>query len=346
MSPLLRPTLLALCLGLSLSQSLHAEETPAAEQPTSDSAAPKGGENADDKDADKATEVPRVPLDERTSAEADALERQLPQAEQQQLQAGDEHFLALWKPANAAEATGVVILLPGAEETADWPTVIGPLRNKLTDAGWSTLSLTLPDSPDAPLPAAILPQPIVVAPPVDASAEPNQEKDATSEDKPAEDATAAPAAEPAPAAPPVDPAIRVFARIQAGIAYAEQQGAQSIVLLGHGDGAYWAGLFLAEKKPPQVENLLTVAAHLPAGQHPALEELIPGLKLATGDFFYKDQAVDRSDAVKRQQASKRLAHPNYVQVALKALPGNNEAEQEQLYRRIRGWLDKQLPAKK
>ncbi|MBB2496725.1 alpha/beta hydrolase family protein [Aquipseudomonas ullengensis] len=346
MSPLLRPTLLALCLGLCLSPTLHAEETPAAEQPASDSAAAKDAEGGEDKSTDKPAEVPRVPLDERTSAEAGALERQLPQTEQQQLQAGDERFLALWKPANAAEATGVVILVPGADETADWPSVIGPLRTKLTNAGWSTLSLTLPDSPAAPLPTAILPQPIVVAPPVDTSAAASQEQDPASADKPAADAAAAPVAEPAPAAPPVDPAVRVFARIEAGIAYAEQQGAQSIVLLGHGDGAYWAALFLAEKKPTQVENLLTVAAHLPAGQQPPLEELIPGLKLATGDFFYKDQASDRSDAVKRLQASKRLAHPSYVQVALKALPGNNDAEQEQLYRRIRGWLDKQLPAKK
>ena len=43
-----------------------------------------------------------------------------------------------------AEATGVVILVPGADESADWPSVIAPLRSKLPDSGWSTLSLTLP----------------------------------------------------------------------------------------------------------------------------------------------------------------------------------------------------------
>lgn len=65
-----------------------------------------------------------------------------------------------------------------------------------------------------------------------------------------------------------------------------------------------------------------------AGQTPPLEESIPGLKLATGDFFYKDQAADRGSAVRRKQASKRLAHDGYTQIALKALPGNQEAEQK------------------
>ena len=55
----------------------------------------------------------------------------------------------------------------------------------------------------------------------------------------------------------------------------------------------------------------------------------------------KDQAADRGSAVRRKQASKRLAHDGYTQIALKALPGNQEAEQEQLFRRIRGWLEKQ-----
>ena len=67
---------------------------------------------------------------------ASALERQLPQDEQQQLKAGDETFLALWKPANVGEPTGVVILVPASGESADWPQAIGPLRSKLPDAGF------------------------------------------------------------------------------------------------------------------------------------------------------------------------------------------------------------------
>lgn len=307
-------TLISLLLSLALPALAQEPETTSADTP-----------------AAAATEAPRQPLDERSADSAEALERQLPKNEQQMLPAGDEQFLALWKPANAAEAKGVVILVPGADESADWPQAIKPLRLKLPDVEWSTLSLSLPDSKAAPLPEAVLPrtpEPVTV----DTATEPAE---GAPSESPAATAEAAAATTPA-----VDPAERIFARIQAGIAYAEQQDAKNVVLLGHGDGAYWAALYLRERKPEAIQQLVVVAPQLPAGQTPALEELIPGLKLATGDFFYKDLPADRGSAVRRKQASKRLAHDSYTQIALKALPGNPEAEQEQLYRRVRGWLEK------
>jgi hypothetical protein len=88
----------------------------------------------------------RQPLLERSQEEAAALARKVPAQEQQQLQAGGDTFLALWKPANTAEPKGAVIIIPGAGETADWPQAIGPLRRKLPDVEWSSLSITLPDS--------------------------------------------------------------------------------------------------------------------------------------------------------------------------------------------------------
>jgi hypothetical protein len=324
------PTLLALCLTLAL--PLHAEEDPpaTADAPASDGAAAEA----------PAAPEPRPPLEERSQDSAAGLERQLPKGEQQILQADQESFLALWKPANAPEAKGVVILLPGADESADWPQAVKPLRLKLPDVGWSSLSLSLPDSKAAPLPEAVLPrtpEPVSVAAPAEDAEQDPVAEDVTPDDAPA--ASAPPADTSAPAT--VDPAERIFARIQAGIAFAEQQDAKAIVLLGHGEGAYWAALFLKERQPGQITQLVVVAAQLPGGQTPALDELIPGLKLATGDFFYKDLAADRGNAVRRKQASQRLGHDGYTQVALKALPGNLEAEQEQLFRRVRGWLDKQ-----
>ena len=101
----------------------------------------------------------RQPLPERSQQEASALERQVPQQEQQQLQAGSDSFLALWKPANSAEAEGVVILIPSAGENADWPQAIAPLRRKLPDAAWSTLSLSLPDVSVDTLPPRVIEPP-------------------------------------------------------------------------------------------------------------------------------------------------------------------------------------------
>ena len=337
----LRPTLLAVALAAALpfSQAALAEETtPAAPAAPSDQAAPADGATGDAPKADGE----RAPLEERSVEGAAALERQLPPGEQQMLQAGSERFLALWKPANADEATGVVILIPGSGETADWPQAIGPLRSKLPDHGWSSLSLTLPDR-----------QPVPSDVPAAPSAPADESKPADAADPAAADASGeAPAdatdiaADPPAAPTTVDPAERMFARIDAGIALAREQKAKAIVLLGHGEGAYWAARYLKEKKPPQVLHLLAVGAVQPNGLTPPLEELLPNTELVTGDFFYKDQSGDRSAATRRLQASKRAAHKAYTQVGLKAMPGNLDAEQEQLYRRIRGWLDKVLPGSK
>ena len=206
------PTLLALSLTLAL--PLHAEETTPTEPPAEPAAS----------EAPAPAEVPRVPLEERSQDSAEALERQLPKGEQQMLQAGDESFLALWKPANAPEAKGVVLLIPGADESADWPKAVKPLRLKLPDIGWSTLSLSLPDSKDAPLPEAVLPRtPEAVT--VDTASQPAEGAEQAPSETTDAAAPAASAPTPPPAPAPVDPAERIFARIQAGNAFAEQQDA-------------------------------------------------------------------------------------------------------------------------
>lgn len=339
-----RPAALALSLLLATNPLQAQEETSAEEAPaTTDSST-------------AVAEEVRAPLAERSAVEATALQQRLEQKEQQQLQAGDERFLALWLPANVAEPSGAVIILPGDEENADWPQSVGPLRRKLPNGGWHSLSLTLPDpNSDAP--------PLRSAEP--ATTAPTEQAPAGATEAPKEAAVNNPAADEAAAKTSNSPldsaetaaskvanieeqqkahAERVLARIESAIGFAKQQQAKTIVLLGHGSGAYWAARYLAERKTAEIQNLLLVAAQLPAGYTPPLDELIPQLQLATGDFYYKDLATDRQAALKRSQASKRQKHPTYIQIAMKALPGNREAEQEQLYRRIKGWLTMKLQA--
>ena len=81
-------------------------------------------------------------------------------------------------------------------------------------------------------------------------------------------------------------------------------------------------------------------AQTPAKAKPQLAELTPTLKLPTADIFYMDKPLDRNAALERMQASKRLKTSAFSQVALKALP-DKKAEQEQLFRRVRGWLNPQ-----
>jgi len=327
MPPVYRLALPALCLSLILPCAFSveaADPAPAAAEKTAE---------------EKPLE--RQPLPERSQEEATALERKIPAQEQQQLQAGNDTFLALWKPANTAEPKGAVIIIPGAGETVDWPQAVGPLRRKLPDVEWSSLSITLPDLQSD----AIAPR-VVEAPPAPKAAE-SASKDST---------TAAPIEQVAGGEADVADKVvaetteeqskadaeRIFARIDAAIAFAEQQSARSIVVLGHGSGAYWAARYLSERQPSQVEKLVMVAAQTPVTVKPELAELTPTLKLPTADIFYNDKLLDRNAALARLQASKRLKASAFSQVSLKALP-DNKAEQEQLFRRVRGWLSP-LPA--
>ena len=320
-----RLALPALCLSLILPCAFSVEAADPAPAVTDKPAEEKPAE--------------RQPLLERSQEEAAALQRKLPAQEQQQLQAGSETFLALWKPANSAEPKGAVIIVPGVGETADWPQAVGPLRRQLPDAGWSSLSITLPDlQGDAIAPRVIEPAAAPKAPETtskDATTAQPIEQAAGGEAEVAEQVVAQTSEEQAKA-----DAERVFGRIDAAIAYAEQQSARSIVVLGHGTGAYWAARFLSERQTPQVEKLVMVDAQAPAKALPPLAELTPTLKLPTADIFYMDKALDRNAALERMQASKRLKTSAFSQVALKVLP-DKKAEQEQLVRRVRGWLNPQ-----
>lgn len=340
-----QPTRLALCLALSLAPLVPgwAEDTPAS--PPGPAVAPAA--------------PARPALEERSQDEASALQQRLPQKQQQTLQAGEESFLALWLPANAPQAEGVVIIVPGDGENPDWPVAVGPLRRKLPDAGWQTLALGLPDPQDS--------QPVPRKESADKAAA-DSDAGASSKDVQGESGAATPtpestaeagSGEPAQAsseAPPApDAAIerrkayaeRVMARIQAGLDFALQGKPKSIVLLGHGTGAYWAARYLAEREPGEIHNLLIVDAEVPRDFRPALEDMVPRLQLATGDFYYKDRRVDRDAAKARLQASRRETGKTYVQIGMNALPADRATEQDQLYRRIRGWLSlhiKQAPA--
>ncbi|WP_455884122.1 alpha/beta hydrolase family protein [Pseudomonas spelaei] len=315
-----RSALPALCLSLLFTSAFSVQAAdapePAAEKP-----------------------VERQPLPERSQEEASALERTLPQQEQQQLQAGSDSFLALWKPANSAEPEGVVIIVPGRGENADWPQAIGPLRRKLPDAHWGSLSLSLPDVSVDTLPPRVMEAPNAT---VDTSS-----KEASTADKPIEQAASAEAEGTDPSVVPgaeeqdKTDASRIFDRIDAAVAFAQTQSARSVVLVGHGTGAWWAARYLSEKQPSQVQKLVMVAAQTPNGRHPDVQQLAPALKLPTADIYYQDNALARKNALARAQAAKRLKNDGYQQVSLKSLPGNSAAEQEQLYRRVRGWLSPQ-----
>lgn len=297
-------------------------------------------DSAPDKDAKPAdAPVERAALPSRSEEDTLALERQVPPIEQQQLQAGDETFLALWKPANIAEPKGAVIIVPGADESADWPNAVGPLRRKLPDVGWSSLSLSMPDPHNDGVFAR------TVEAPAAASAGDKSKDAAVKAPDPAAvaEADAAAAAEQAAAQAEQAKANaeKIFARIDSAVAFAQQNKARSIVLLGHGSGAYWAARYMSERPSPAVQRLVMITAVDIGKEAPPLLDLLATLKVPTADFVNKDRSVPRQQAQDRLDASKRNKNARFTQVALSAIPGNPAMEQDQLFRRVRGWLEAQ-----
>lgn len=294
----------------------------------------------------------RPPLRSRSDIMTSDLLRQLPDKEFVSLKAGTDDFAALWRPANVGEPRGVIILLPGEGESADWPRGIGPLRRGLPDHGWHTLSLSLPDSPGLVLPAVANTSEGAAEPPVeDPAAETEQfaENPAPNEAGYLPEETAAIPSElvsddtkteetVAPAAPHAD---QITERIEAALTFARSKQPAAIVLLGQGTGGYWAARYLQHVAPSDVRYLGVIQPRQPEGQDESLVQLIPTLKLATGDFYYKNGRGDLAAARERLNASRRIQHPAYRQVGLPPQTGERQADQEQLLRRIRGWLDNQ-----
>ncbi|WP_282283971.1 DUF3530 family protein [Pseudomonas sp. PS02302] len=325
------PALLPLCLLLlGLTAPVRAEEppTPAPETPAAPAAV--------------------APALERSQEQQQALMRQLPTEQQKTLQAGDESFLALLVPAARAKASGTVVLVPGDGESADWPNVVAPVRQQLPTFGWQTISLSLPDPYD----------PVVAierdTAPADTDAQANSEQTAPPVTGGSGAVPAAPtqaeagSGEPAQAAvAPVDPeaaanaqATRVLARIAAGIDLALQQGANPIVLVGHGTGAYWAARYLAEKEPAEVKQLVLIDGREPQGLPPRLDATMGKTDLQIADLVHAPGPA----AQRRKERAAQKANKSYRQIDLPVIPGDRAAEQEQTVRRLRAWLDRLPPA--
>ncbi|MFL9813354.1 alpha/beta hydrolase family protein [Stutzerimonas sp. VN223-3] len=300
------------------------------------------------------TPIERPKLLSRSEAMAGDLKRQLPASEIVSLQAGEKEFVALWRPANVGVPKGLVILLPGDGESADWPRGIGPLRRGLPDHGWHTLSLSVPDAPQI-TPVGTLHSPVEPAEPLKEQPEPapdvTDEEDAPNEAGylPEETATTQneppldePEAQdsPEPDVTELSHADQIAERLDAALTFARSKQPRKIALLGQGTGGYWAARYLQQLAPDDVAHLLLIQPHQPEGQDETLADLVPALKLATGDFYYKDNTGNLSAARERLNASRRIKHPAYEQVGLQPLFGNRKAEQEQLVRRVRGWLDR------
>ncbi|MCZ6526935.1 MAG: DUF3530 family protein [Gammaproteobacteria bacterium] len=68
------------------------------------------------------------------------------------LKARGSQFLTLFNEQLTENSQGAVIIVHGMGAHADWPNVVAPLRNRLPNIGWATLSIQMPVlAPEQPL---------------------------------------------------------------------------------------------------------------------------------------------------------------------------------------------------
>lgn len=279
-----------------------------------------------------------------------------------------EHFSALFLAANVAQPRGMVILLAGAEESFDWPEVIGPLRRKLPDAGWHTLSLNLPEPPPSGLtPNKIIADPVaeqipVLPPtplpepeetesidddePIEPEPEPEPEEELAPEptDEVAVETDNA-KSEPAPLEPIVIPEYpqRISNLLDAAVAYAQTIGATEIILLGHHEGAHWILDYQNQHAATLPTRLAMIAARSTYLIDLPYETLIAANTQPLADFYYKNNVIEQKAAQQRLAASRRANRKTYQQIGLTTASGVQAIEQERLFRRVKGWLNKTNP---
>ena len=154
-----------------------------------------------------------------------------------------------------------------------------------------------------------------------------------------------PSAEPTPPQEDAAPANveRMQARLAAAVEHARSAKPAEIVLIGHGTGAYWASRYLAQDQPKDIRQLIVIDPRRPAPAEQSLEDTLAALPVEVGDFHTDERPAAQRQALQRRNAARRADHPDYRQVALPALAADRDGAQEQLVRRIRGWLDRQPP---
>lgn len=281
----------------------------------------------------------RVDAPTRSALYEQALERKLPTEEQRQLDFHGESQLGLFLPAARPEALGGVLLIAGPGEHADWPELIAPVRRQLSDAGWNTLAISLPDSPGAS------------DSPNDPPAEDTQAD--TTDDTQTEEEQGLQAADNQPDQPPApelkpdtsdpDYATRSMQLIQAAWQVLAAEGNEHITIIARSEAGYWAlraasppasgqppqALILFKPKDPSIKGQPSINLLLEKWDKPLLELLNAGSPRG---------AIQGRE---HQRIARRTGHSLYQQWDIDYLRDSILAD-DMLRKRLQGWLERRL----
>ena len=296
---------------------------------------------------------------ERHQSLIEYLQQHQRQQEVMTLVAGDASFYGLFLRERSGNPQGGILILHDLEQHGHWPTLVAPLREGLTEHGWTTLAIELPTAPEQPLPArsnsaATTPPPASTSTPA-TDTDPNEND--TTEAQPSEATNLVPTTGTTdttgttPATPAIQNAIAsddkaivnqydqdIQARIEAGLSFLNSRGQLNLAIIAVGDSAIWAAKHIQSRQRDNdnargIALLMINAREFPGSPlrlTQVLETLdVPILDLITGDSTQSDwQINDRKGAMKR----KHLMGYQQIQQSSASIRDTS------INRRIRGWL--------
>lgn len=284
------------------------------------------------------------------------------------LVAGPDSFHGLFLREQSGRPQGGALILHDIEQHAHWPELVAPLREALTDYGWTTLAIELPTAPVERLPVRIPTEP--EAPPSEEDSteetteETAQESDAEPDQEPAEnlateetdveeaasqapsqDGTSqddTPAAETTPGLTAEEKrkayTEEISERIRSGLGYLASRGQLNNVLIAHGDSAVWAASAVqARQRETENSNGLVLVLVDPR-EHPLsplrLSQVLETLEVPVLDILTAEARSSSWQDKQRMGAMKRRHRDRYQQIRLSSA----SADSSTVLRRIRGWL--------
>lgn len=293
---------------LSISAEGDTPEEPIQESPPSDTAAQESS-------VPKKVALPRS-FTPSQNTRITALTEQISQTspnEVERLFYEKNGFLTLYREAQTNDPQGCIILMHGNNEHPDWPNVIHPVRMKMVQYSWCTLSIEIPDYKEKESLSLI----------------PSDKKETAKLDVklPNEDI--------------------VFGRLNAAIGFANQQGISNISLLGYGSGATYALKYSVEKQL-NTGALILVSVSLPEPASPFnLAKLLASGQQPTLDYYIRPNQYNQQYAKARRIAMQQRKDPSPTYTQVKVTSNSQFAiDENQLIQRIRGFLKQNTQQRK
>lgn len=303
-------------------------------------------------EAVEAVEIERPALNSRSQLAAQQFRTTFPE-QLIEIPGTANHYSALYLPANAKTAKGLIVFVPGLLETADSATNIAQLRRAVTDKGWHSLSLNLPD-PEPEL-LRIESTPIVLPDThFETETTDNEEPEQPQAEEPAADVVSDPFLDNDNATISTDETITDIAAeftavdyadtieevLNATLAYIETQQAKKLIFIAQHEGAYWLLDYLTTHKTQPIDTLLLINPRYPEQKNRKFSSFISELDIAMVDFYSTSLTAPATEAVseakERLNASKRKETSDFQQFKINAT--GKKSAQKQTQTKVLGWL--------